>query len=319
MESAPKVAVVIPTRNRETRVAFALEAIGAQTLPRDQFEVVVVRDSSQAGPFAKPPEGLTVRYLTYSGSSGPTAKRNVGWRSTTAPLVAFTDDDCRPAPDWLERMIQAEEDGTFLTGRTEPDPDEIHLLRGLARSRTVVGPSEWYPCCNVAYPRAMLDRLDGFDESFYFGGEDTDLALRARKAGARAQYVHEALVWHAVLSRTLIDAFREAVAWPSLPLVISRHPEQRRHLYLSFFRNEAHAKLALAVLGSAALRARPAFALAMWLPYLAHHLRSELHTPSPVPVKLARGSLRLPSLLLVELVEMAATARAAWRHRVAVA
>lgn len=318
MEPAPKIAVVIPTRDREGRLSMALEALREQTLGREAFEVFVVRDSSQRGPLAAPPDDLRVTCLTHTGTSGPTAKRNLGWRATTAPLVAFTDDDCRPAPDWLEHLLAAAGDGVFIPGRTEADPEELHLLRGLARSRVVIGPSPWYPCCNIAYPRGMLERLTGFDESFYFGGEDTDLALRALAAGARARYVDEALVWHAVIPRDLVGALREAVAWPSLPLLIARHPAQRRHLYLRVFRNRSHALLVPPIAGIGLLRRRPAIALAAWLPYLAHHASGALGRPSPV-AGLARLTLRMPAITLIELAETASMVKGAVAHRVFVA
>ena len=131
--SEPDIAVVIPTRRRETRLAFALEALAEQSLDASRFEVIVVRDGDAAAPFAEPPDGLRVRFCTRPGVAGPTAKRNVGWRSTTAPLVAFTDDDCRPHPAWLESLLAAADGAdAFLQGRTEPDPDESHLLHGFA-------------------------------------------------------------------------------------------------------------------------------------------------------------------------------------------
>src|SRR5687767_13784927 len=122
----PDVAVVIPTARRETRLAFALDALARQTLPADRFEVVVVR-GDEPGPTVTAPAGLPVRFMSVARDAGPAAKRNLGWRATSAPLVAFTDDDCRPAPDWLERMVEAagSEAGDFiLQGRTEPDRSE---------------------------------------------------------------------------------------------------------------------------------------------------------------------------------------------------
>src|SRR5215218_1023589 len=196
--SEPEIAVVIPTRRRETRLAFALEALAEQRLDPSRFEVVVVRDGDAAEPFAEAPDGLRVRFLNRPGVAGPTAKRNVGWRATTAPLVAFTDDDCRAHPSWLESLLTAADGADrFLQGRTEPDPDERHLLHGFARSQEIRGLSGWYETCNMAYPRELLELLGGFDESLPFGGEDTDLAYRAMHAGAVPLYVEEALVWHA--------------------------------------------------------------------------------------------------------------------------
>ena len=251
---APLVAVVIPTRGRETRVAFALEALAEQTLPAETYEVIVVRDEDAASPLAEGPDGLVARSLTSPGVSGPTAKRNVGWRAATAPLIAFTDDDCRPHPDWLERLLEAAADnpGAVLQGRTVPDPDEIHLLHGHARSRNVPGPSDWYEASDIAYPRGLLERLGGFDEEFRFGGEDTDLALRALALGAKRAFVPSASVRHAVLSRTLRGAMRDASAWESAPLIVRRHPEQRRALFAGIFMKDAHAWFCLLYTSDAA-------------------------------------------------------------------
>src|SRR4051794_37569870 len=163
----PSVAVVIATRFRETRLAFALEALAAQTLDRDRFEVIVVRASDSAdGALADVPAGLPVRYITCP-VAGAAAQRNLGWRATDAPLIAFTDDDCRPAPDWLERLLAADRGSTtMLQGRTEPDPDERHLLWGLARSWEITAANGWEATRNMAYPRALLGRRRGFGEWF---------------------------------------------------------------------------------------------------------------------------------------------------------
>ena len=190
--ATPDVAVVIPTARRETRLAFALEALARQTLPRDRFEVVVVR-GDEPGPTVIAPAGLPVRFMSVARDAGPAAKRNLGWRATSAPLIAFTDDDCRPAPDWLERLLEAaaREHGDFvLQGRTDADPDEQQRLHGLAVTQRIPALSGWYETCNIAYPRALLERLEGFDEEFAgpdggsypIGGEDTDLGLRERIA-----------------------------------------------------------------------------------------------------------------------------------------
>jgi GT2 family glycosyltransferase len=318
--SEAEIAVVIPTRNREARLAFALEALAAQTLDRDRFEVVVVRAPDASGPFAAAPEGLRARFLTCPPPGGPAAQRNVGWRSTGAPIVAFTDDDCRPAPDWLERL-QAAADGEeeFLQGRTEPDPDERHLLYGLARSMEVRGPSEWHPTCNIAYPRALLEALGGFDERFPTAwGEDSDLGLRALAGGARRAYVDRALVWHGVIARSLPKALREAAQRDSLPLVIARHPGQRRALYLHLFVRRSHAELLLAAAGAPLLRQRRALAASLAAPYLLRHLTYHAAHNRVTPRSLLRLALHLPPRIALDAVELAATLRAALRYRVLV-
>jgi len=315
----PEIAVVVPTARREARLAFLLDALAEQSLPRARFEVVIVRDAGQPAPATVPPDGLDVRFLTAPPTSGPTNKRNVGWRSATAPLVAFTDDDCRPSPTWLQRLIASADEGHFLQGRTEPDPDERHLLRGHAKTRSVSGPSAWYPGCNVAYPRSLLELLEGFDESFVFGSEDTDLALRAQAQGARPRYVNDAVVWHAVLSRSALTAARDAFAAPTFPLLFARHPDQRRHLYLGVFRNREHAAVILGLAGLLVARRSRGLAAAAWLPYLAGQVRGNLVPGRRTPRAVTRLGLHIPGKALVDLAEVAATIAGGAARRVIIA
>jgi GT2 family glycosyltransferase len=303
--------VVIPTARRETRLAFALEALARQTLPRERFEVVVVR-AEDDGPKAGAPDGLPVRFLSVPPDSGAAASRNVGWRAATGPLVAFTDDDCRPTADWLERLLEAAgtDEGQVLQGRTEPDPAELERLHGLATTQRIEAASPWYQTCNIAYPRALLEQLGGFDERFD-GGEDADLGLRAVEAGARRSFVDGARVWHAVHSRHVWDAIRGEARWRTIPLVLAEHPSQRRELTLRLFWRPAHARVFFAALGLLRLRRNPALALAAATPYLRHHLKSYRLSPRT----LVRAALDLPPRALVDLTGVVATARSAIRHR----
>jgi GT2 family glycosyltransferase len=308
----PDIAVVIPTRRRETRLTFALEALAEQTLDRGRFEVVVVRDEGTRGPVATAPEGLRVHFLTRPGVAGPTASRNVGWRATRAPLVAFTDDDCRAHPGWLEALLEAHDGANvFMQGRTEPDPDERRLLHGFARSQEILEPKGWYETCNMAYPRELLERLGGFDESFPFGGEDTDLAYRAIEAGARPSYVGGALVWHAVLHRSLPHALRDAARERDLPRLAARHPGLRRSLYLGLFWRQSHAKLPLAFLGLLLVRRTRGLSLAALLPYL----KLRINWREPRPRLLARRLTTLPGWAAIDAVEIVCRLPVAARHR----
>lgn len=317
----PDVAVVIPTRNRETRLAFALEALAEQSVDRQRFEVIVVRAADASPPLADPPPELPVRFLTHPGTPGAAAQRNHGWRVADAPLIAFIDDDSRPAPGWLDAVLRAANGPeAVIQGRVEPDPEERHLLFGLARSLEVVGPSPRFEACNSAYPRALLERLGGFDESFGGSawGEDTDLGLRAQAHGAQRLYADRALVWHAVLPRTLRVALRDAARYQSLVALLARHPEYRRAVYPAGVIKETHATLLLALAGLTQARRRPKLAAAGAAPYLARQLERHLGSNPPTPRKLARLLLHLPSVVLVDGAELAHTIRAATRHRVPV-
>jgi len=312
MSAAPDISVVVATVGRETRLAFLLEALEAQTLPRDRYEVLVVR-GREAGEPSGSPQALGARVIDRQ-PAGPAALRNTGIAASRAPLIAFTDDDCRPAADWLERLLDASarEGGSFiLQGRTEPDPDERRRLYGLARSQTIVSPSGWYETCNMVYPRELLERLGGFDERFDGGGEDTDLALRALAEGAHPRYVDEARVWHAVHSRHLWDAVRDQARWQTIPLVIASHTAQRRRLELGLFWRAGHPRVLLAAAGLLASRRAGVLTLAALAPYARYHLHGYDRSLRAV----VRAALDLPARAVVDLAGVAATARAAVRHR----
>jgi len=323
---APRVSVVIPTHAREARLAFALEALAAQTLPAAEFEVVVVRPPEPRAPFAAAPPELDVLALT-SEERGPVPQRNAGWRAASAPLIAFVDDDCRAAPDWLERLLDAasrEEAGggeVVVQGRTEPDPNELHLLFGLARSIEVTEPSGLYETCNLLYPRALLERLGGFDPAFTLPhwGEDTDLGLRAEEAGARLAWAGDALAWHAIHPNPLPHAIREARRRRRLARLLARHPRLRRRLPQGIFANEAHRGIAIAATGllpaTLGFRYGRAVALAAAIPYAARALWEFRGSGSISPRRLARFALHLPARVAVDAAEVAYTVRGAIEDR----
>ena len=310
------IAVVIPTFRRETRLRFALEALAEQTLAPSRFEVVVVRAPGAEGPFATAPEGLEVRFER-APAPGPAAQRNHGWQAAAAPLVAFTDDDCRPDPGWLDSLLAAARDGCLVQGRTTVDPDEAHLLTGLARTVEVDPPSPWFESCNIAYPRELLERLGGFDEAFEMPwGEDTELGLRAVEAGASVLYAPQALVRHAVVARMLPAALAEARRREALPRLIARHPEQRSALYGRWFANRAHAAIAIGVLGGVLVRrrGRRAALLTATLPFLAHNLDYNRGRGLGSPEGLVRFAAAMPARLVLDLAEVAAALRGSARH-----
>lgn len=316
MDGGPDISVVVATVGRETRLAFLLEALAEQTLAPHRYEVIVVRGGGAGKPSA-PARELGARVIE-AARAGPGALRNKGVGEARAPLVAFTDDDCRPQADWLERFVEAAagERGDFiLQGRTEPDPDELPRLHGLARTKVIVGASPWYEACNIAYPRELLERLRGFDERFDGGGEDADLGLRAVAAGARPVYVDRARVWHAVHSRHIWDAVRDQGRWHTIPLVIATHAAQRRALEWGVFWRAGHPRVLLAAFGMFAARRGRAVALVAAAPYVRHHLSAY----QPGLRGLARALVDLPARVLVDVAGVVATVRNAFHHRTPIA
>src|SRR5262249_16613605 len=121
----PTFTIVVPTYDRPTQLAACLGALERLEYPRDRFDVIVVDDGSPTSlrnvvePF---PERLRVELLRQA-NSGPAAARNAGAARARNEFLAFTDDDCTPAPDWLRQ----------LAGRFVANPD--HAIGGRVLNR----------------------------------------------------------------------------------------------------------------------------------------------------------------------------------------
>jgi GT2 family glycosyltransferase len=311
---APLISVVVPAHGRPLRLRWLLNALEEQTVGRDGFEVLVAAE--QDGLLALAREHPVGARALFAPGSGPAERRNAGWRAARAPLVAFTDDDCRPPADWLERLLAAAgaHPGAVVQGATRPDPDELDLaLRAPhARTQEIEPPTPWGQTCNIAYPREVLERLGGFDETFPLpAGEDTDLLQRALAAGTGHFAAPEALTYHCVEPGSLRESLRVAWRWQALPLVLKRHPQLRRGLPLGLFWKPQHAGLCLGLAALPLARRAPLLALVAWLPWV----RAALPSYGRSPRGRARAAAELPARLVVDAVETAAIAKGAVEHR----
>jgi glycosyltransferase involved in cell wall biosynthesis len=315
-----EASVVVATHDRAARLGALLAALRAQTLPAERFEVIVVDDGSGDETAAVLERetgrgGLQLRTLRLEPSRGRAAARQRGWHEAGAPVVAFTDDDCEPSRDWLAAGLAActRHPGAIVQGRTEPIAAELEQCgpwrRPFTRTIRVPALDPGFATCNVFYPRALLERIGGFDVEAYgrvHGGEDSDLAWRAIATGARAAFAPDALVRHAVNRLGPLGKLRFAAGWELR--AYADHPGLRRaHFSHLVFWKPSHYLLARALLGLAL--PRRARWLAPWLvtPYLRHLLdRGRVE---------GGGPLLAPYFALHDLVEMATVARAALRYR----
>ena len=107
LRDPPRVSVVVTTRCRPELLRRCLHALLVQSFDAEAFEIIVV-DDGHDGQTRTLVEALgahthapALRYVRPAQGRGPAVARNAGWRAAWAPLIAFTDDDTIPAPDWL--------------------------------------------------------------------------------------------------------------------------------------------------------------------------------------------------------------------------
>jgi len=154
----------------------------------------------------------------------------------------------------------------------------------------------------------VIEELGGFDESSFStpGGEDTDLAWRAIRAGADTVFAPDALVHHAVIHAGPLGMLRYASHWHETMLVFKRYPEIRKRLHRGLFWKWTHYALLRALI--ALVLPRRFRMLRRWLvtPYVRYLLTDRSRRAGP---------LYAPYVLALDLAELIAVVRGAIRYR----
>ena len=200
----PTFSIVVPTFGRPGALAGCLAAIERVDYPRGDFEVIVVDDGTPE-PVEASADGVALRVVRLP-HGGPARARNRGVAVARGRYVAFTDDDCAPARDWLTALEAALAGGAAaVAGRSSNAlPDNTcasagqalldHLHRYYNRDPA---DARFATSNNLAVERATLLSVGGFDESFrHAAGEDRELVHRLRARGHRIAYEPRALVRH---------------------------------------------------------------------------------------------------------------------------
>lgn len=200
--------VVVPSRGRPDALAHCLAALARQNVSPARFEVIVVDDGSTA-PLADalpPIDGLSLEVLRQA-PAGPAHARNTGAARARGRWLAFTDSDCRPAPDWLARLERALLEGPpeiCIAGRTANALDGndyaeasqllIDYLFDYFRDGANAG---FLTTSNMACRADRFHAVGGFSPAFPLaGGEDRFFGDCWAARGWPLRYAAEAVVHH---------------------------------------------------------------------------------------------------------------------------
>jgi len=196
----PRVSVVVPVLDGAGCIDRCLEALLAQTYPSDRLELIVVDNGSRDGT----PERVRrhpVTLLVERSERSPYAARNAGIRRAGGEVLAFTDADCVPAKDWLERGVAAlERQAADLVGghvrfRFGGRPGAAQLMdavTNLDQERSVAerGVAK---TGNLLVRRSVVEALGPFQAGRRSGG-DVEFTGRATGAGFALVYAADAVV-----------------------------------------------------------------------------------------------------------------------------
>lgn len=206
----PMFSVIVPTYGRPDALRVCVQALAALDYPRDRFEVIIVDDGGNVPlePLLKPVAKQLRLKVVWQPNAGPAAARNSGAVHATGDMLAFTDDDCAPASDWLRALASAHAaaDTALLGGRT------VNALRDNAYAETSqliidvvyahynrdASNAHFFASNNMAAPTELFRRVHGFDPGFRTS-EDRDLCDRWQSRGYRLRYVPGAVIHHAHL------------------------------------------------------------------------------------------------------------------------
>jgi glycosyltransferase involved in cell wall biosynthesis len=195
----PRVSAIVPVRNGEKHVRRCLEALLAQSWPAQRLEILVVDDASTDSTRERVRE-LPVQLLAQGERRGPYAARNAALRVAAGDVLAFTDSDCVPAEDWIERGVaalarqRADLAGghvRFCLSRRRSAFELLDSLSNLDQERSVAerGVAK---TGNLFAARRVLDAIGPFPERR--SGCDVAWTGRATGAGFALVYAHDAVV-----------------------------------------------------------------------------------------------------------------------------
>ena len=235
MDQSPGVSIVIPAYRAEGTIMKCLTALMHQTAASDSYEIIVVDDGSDDNTCDQVEKMKNVR-LFKQQNAGPSAARNFGVNQAQGEIVLFTDDDCEPVKDWIDRMLdpfQEEEivgvKGTYLTRQHELVARFVQLefedkYDRMSKEKYI----DFIDTYSAGYRRNILIANNGFDTTFPVAStEDQELSFRLAQQGFKMVFEPQAKVYHLNHPRDIGEYWRKKYNIGYWKVVVhQRHPNK---------------------------------------------------------------------------------------------
>jgi GT2 family glycosyltransferase len=211
------IAIVIPSLHRPDLTARCIESIQQQTLPAEQWKIVVVENEARAESILPDPLPRNTMRIELPVNEGTTNSINRGMAAVPSPYVLLLNNDVELAPDYLEKLLsamEADEALGFATGKLLR-ADNHGVLDGAGDAMTLAGAS--YRLGHLDPDSGQFDRLTpllsacgaavvyrskafllsgALDADFFAYIDDLDLAFRVQLLGYHGAYVPNAMAFH---------------------------------------------------------------------------------------------------------------------------
>ena len=196
------VSVIIPAYNSEATIGSCLESLTNQNYKED-YEIIVVDDGSTDNTKGEVKK-FDVKFLEQK-HGGPAVARNLGAKKAAGEIILFTDADCVPEADWIEKMCGPFKDesvvgvqGAYKTKQRRVVARfvqyEIEERYGIMKK---AGSIDFIGSYSAAYRKDVFHAFEGFDKDFPIAsGEDTDLSYRLASQGYKMIFEPGAIVYH---------------------------------------------------------------------------------------------------------------------------
>jgi len=198
-----RFSLIVPAYNSGHTLASCLEALTNQSVPEEEYEVIVIDDGStdNTSNIAK---AFRVKYL-HQTNRGPASARNRGSRSATGDIILFTDSDCVPDHDWIRAMVNPFQDPDVVGVKGAYKTSQKQLAARFAQAEfedrydfLQKEPSiDMVDTYSAAFRKDVFLEMNGFDESFpVANNEDTELSYRLASQGYKLVFNRRAFVYH---------------------------------------------------------------------------------------------------------------------------
>jgi len=196
-----KVSVIVPVYNGEREIGRCIKALLSQTYPEELTEIIIIDNGSSDGTCDIVRAFEEVKLLFEHDVQSSYAARNKGIANSRGDILAFTDADCTPLEDWIEKGIDCINNGhPLVAGRIvfeiSPSrrPSEIYdtLFHMNQQETTKYGVAA---TANLFVTKSVMETAGDFRSNFISGG-DTEWCIRATGKGFAPYYCEKATVQH---------------------------------------------------------------------------------------------------------------------------